>query len=54
MNGIDKDELDELVAKAFNGLKTALDSYSEKSALMYSHSLRALVQLRQQVIDEEK
>jgi hypothetical protein len=52
LNGIDKNVLDEVVAKTFKELKTAIDTHSEKSIEMYSLALRALVQLRQQVIDE--
>lgn len=53
MNGIDKSALDEVVVKTFKELKTAIDTHSEKSIEMYSHALRALVQLRRQVADEQ-
>lgn len=54
MNGIDKDELDAVIAKTFKEVKIAIDSHSEKSLQMYSHALRALVKLRQQVVAEEQ
>ncbi|SDZ15264.1 hypothetical protein SAMN05444365_10648 [Micromonospora pattaloongensis] len=54
MNGIDKNTLDEVVAKTFKELKTAIDTHSEKSIEMYSLALRALVKLRAQVIAEDR
>ncbi len=54
MNGINRSDLDEVTAKAFKELQIAINSHSEKSVLMYSHALRALVQLRQQVIAEAR
>ncbi|MEV1286502.1 hypothetical protein [Micromonospora sp. NPDC049679] len=54
MNGIDKNTLDEVVAKTFKELRTAIDTHSEKSIEMYSLALRALVKLRAQVIAEER
>ncbi len=46
MNGIDRNDLDEITAKTFKELQTAINSRSEKSVLMYSHALGALVQRR--------
>ncbi|WP_179166552.1 hypothetical protein [Streptomyces sp. CB03238] len=54
MNGIDKNDLDEVIAKTFNEVKTAVNSHSEKSIQMYSTALRALVELRQQILSEER
>ena len=54
MNGIDKKDLDEVIAKTFNEVKTAVTTHSEKSVQMYSHALRALVELRQQIISDER
>ncbi|MDB1087710.1 hypothetical protein PJ985_09035 [Streptomyces sp. ACA25] len=54
MNGIDRDELDEVIARTFNEVRTAVNTHSEKSILMYSQALRALVELRQQVVAEER
>ncbi|MGC5290619.1 hypothetical protein [Micromonospora sp. DT231] len=54
MNGIDKITLDEVVAKTFTELKTAIDTHSEKSIEMYSRALRALLELRAQVTAEER
>lgn len=54
MNGIDKSDLDETIAKTFNEVKTAINAHNEKSMQMYSHALRALVELRQQVVAEER
>ncbi|MEU9762903.1 hypothetical protein [Streptomyces sp. NPDC047985] len=54
MNGIDKNTLDEVIAKTFKEVKTAIDTHSEKSIHMYSEALRALVELRQQVVSEER
>ncbi|MCG3043477.1 hypothetical protein ACLIYM_21395 [Streptomyces fenghuangensis] len=54
MNGIDRAELDETIAKTFKEVRTAIDTHSEKSLQMYSNALRALVELRQQVVSEER
>ncbi len=54
MNGIDKSDLDEAIAKTFKEVKTAVNTHSEKSIQMYSHALRALVELRQQILAEER
>lgn len=54
MNGIDKDTLDEVIAKTFKEVRTAIDTHSEKSVHMYSQALRALVELRKQVVAEER
>jgi len=54
VNGIDKKDLDEVIAKTFNEVKTAVTTHSEKSVQMYSHALRALVELRQQIISDER
>lgn len=54
MNGIDKNDLDEVIAKTFNEVKTAVNTHSEKSIHMYSTALRALVELRQQILSEER
>lgn len=54
MNGIDKNDLDEVIAKTFNEVKNAVNTHSEKSIQMYSHALRALVELRQQILSEER
>ncbi|MFE9168037.1 hypothetical protein [Streptomyces kebangsaanensis] len=53
MNGIDKNALDEVIAKTFKEVRTAIDTHSEKSVLMYSQALSALVELRKQVVAEE-
>lgn len=52
MNGIDDKALDEAIATSFRELKTAIDRHSEKSIELYSQALRALVPLRQQLIDD--
>ena len=52
MDGIDSKVLDEAIATSFRGLKTAIDKHSEKSIELYSLALRALVPLRQQLIDD--
>ncbi|WP_167367957.1 hypothetical protein [Streptomyces agglomeratus] len=54
MNGINKNDLDEVIAKTFKEVKTAVDTHSEKSIQMYSQALRALVELRQQILSEER
>jgi hypothetical protein len=54
MNGIDKNTLDEVIAKTFKEVKTAVDAHNEKSIQMYSQALRALVELRQQIVSEER
>ncbi|MBN3928847.1 hypothetical protein IQ279_04185 [Streptomyces verrucosisporus] len=54
MNGIDRAELDETIAKAFKEVRTAIDTHSEKSLQMYSNALSALVELRQQVVSGER
>ncbi|MBU2665790.1 hypothetical protein KOI35_19965 [Actinoplanes bogorensis] len=48
INGIDANTLDETIAKTFQELKTAIDTYSEKNITLYSEALRALVKLRDQ------
>ncbi|MGW1882766.1 hypothetical protein [Streptomyces sp. NPDC001970] len=53
MSGIDRNDLDEVIAKTFNEVKTAVNTHSEKSIQMYSNALRALVELRQQILREE-
>lgn len=50
MNGIDQKDLDEVIAKTYKELKTAVTTHSEKSIEMYSDALRALLELRQQVV----
>lgn len=52
MNGIDSKVLDETIATSFQALKRAVDTHSEKSIELYSLALRALVPLRQQLLDE--
>jgi len=52
MDGIDDKALDEAIATSFRALKTAIDKHSEKSIELYSLALRALVPLRQQLIDD--
>lgn len=54
MIGIDKNDLDEVIAKTFNEVKIAVNTHSEKSIQMYSNALRALVELRQQILSEER
>ncbi|WP_170837874.1 hypothetical protein [Streptomyces sp. TP-A0874] len=49
MDAINEKDLDEVIAKTFNELRTAVDTHSEKSIQMYSQALRALVELREQV-----
>jgi hypothetical protein len=49
MNGIDTNDLDEVIAKTFKEVKTAVNSHSEKSMHMYSEALRALVELRREI-----
>ncbi|MEE1938328.1 hypothetical protein V1L54_02690 [Streptomyces sp. TRM 70361] len=48
VNGVDPNELDETIAKAFKEVRTAIDTHSEKSVQMYSNALRALVELRRE------
>ncbi|MFD7340237.1 hypothetical protein ACFV98_30225 [Streptomyces violascens] len=52
MNGIDTTTLDATIAKTFKEVKTAVDAHNEKSILMYSHALRALVDLRREIAAE--
>jgi Cystatin domain len=52
MNGIDRNDLDEAISETFKGLKTAITYYNEKQMQVYSLTLRALVELRQQVVAE--
>ncbi|KNB50947.1 hypothetical protein [Streptomyces caatingaensis] len=52
IQSIDRYDLDELIAKAFDEVRTAVTTHSEKSIQTYSHALRALVELRQQVAPE--
>ncbi|MDK1473107.1 hypothetical protein QNO07_06675 [Streptomyces sp. 549] len=54
MNGIDKKDLDEVIVKTYNEVKTAVTTHSEKSIQMYSHALRALVELRAAVDADER
>jgi hypothetical protein len=54
MDGIDRNTLDDVIAKTFKEVKTAIDMHNEKSIEMYSHALRALVELRQQILSEER
>ncbi|MFE7484448.1 hypothetical protein ACPEIF_34095 [Streptomyces sp. NPDC012600] len=54
MNGIDPKDLEETIAKTFNEVRTAVNTHSEKSIQMYSQALRALVELRQQIVSEER
>lgn len=53
MNGIDIDDLDEVIARTYNEVKTAVTTHSEKSIQLYSHALRALVELRQAAVESE-
>lgn len=52
MTTIDSQALDETIATSFKALRKAIDTHSEKSIELYSLALRALVPLRQQLIDE--
>jgi len=52
MNGVDGKDLDEAIAKAFHQLSTAMNTHSERDVELYSRALRALVPLRQQLIDD--
>jgi len=54
MNGIDINELDAVIAQTYNEVKTAINTHSEKSIHMYSTALRTLVELRQQILTEER
>ncbi|MFJ6630843.1 hypothetical protein ACIQMR_05425 [Streptomyces sp. NPDC091376] len=54
MSGIDKNDLDEVIAKTFDEVKAAVNSHNEKSIQMYSNALRALVELRQQILSQER
>jgi hypothetical protein len=49
MDGIDDKALDEAIATSFRALKAAIDKHSIE---LYSLALRALVPLRQQLIDD--
>ncbi|MET9610127.1 hypothetical protein ABZZ17_34490 [Streptomyces sp. NPDC006512] len=49
MNGIDVNDLDEVIAKTFREVSTAVNAHNEKSIHMYSAALRALVELRREV-----
>ncbi|MGE9695480.1 MULTISPECIES: hypothetical protein [unclassified Streptomyces] len=53
MNGIDKKDLDEVIVKTYNEVKTAVSTHSEKSIHMYSEALRSLLELRRQVVQAE-
>jgi hypothetical protein len=52
MNGIDDTIVDEVIASTFEELRTALSTHSEKGIELYSLALRALVPLRQQLVDD--
>ena len=52
MNGVDGKDLDEAIAKAFHQLSTAMNTHSERDVELYSRALRALVPLRQQLVDD--
>jgi hypothetical protein len=52
MNGVDRKDLDEAITTAFHELSTAMNSHSEQGVEVYSRALRALVPLRQQLIDD--
>ena len=54
MNGIDKNDLDEVISTTYKELKTAIRNYTVSSMEVYSLTLRALVELRQQVVAEER
>jgi hypothetical protein len=54
MTGIEMKDLDEVIAHTYKEVKTAINTHSEKSLLMYSQALRALVELRQQMVAEER
>ncbi|MFG3498676.1 hypothetical protein [Streptomyces sp. NPDC047928] len=53
MDGIDKKDLDAVIAKTYNEVKSAVTTHSEKSVHMYSTALRALLELREVVVAEE-
>ncbi|WP_424216403.1 hypothetical protein ACN20G_30160 (plasmid) [Streptomyces sp. BI20] len=53
MNGIDAKELDEVIAKTYQEIRTAVGSHSEKSIHMYSRALTALLELRRQVVAQD-
>ncbi|MEU6484233.1 hypothetical protein [Streptomyces sp. NPDC046887] len=54
MNGIDKQDLDQLIARTYDEVKTAVNSHSEKSLVMYSQALRTLVELRREITATER
>lgn len=49
MDAIDLSDLDQVIAKTFREVKTAVNGHNEKSLNMYSAALRALVELRREV-----
>lgn len=54
MQNIDGDVLEQTIAKTFKEVKTAVDRHSERSIELYSLALRALVELRAQIIAEQR
>lgn len=54
MKDLDKDEVDALIVKTFGELKRAVSNYNKGSVELYSSTLRALVPLREQVLDDER
>jgi hypothetical protein len=51
VNGIDKQDLDQLITHTYAEIKTAITSHSEKSLLMYSKALSTLLELRRQLTE---
>lgn len=53
MHTIDRNALEDAIGAAFKALKSGIDTHSQQSIEMYSAGLRALLELRKQVLAEE-
>lgn len=52
MQGIDKDELDQVIAQTYKNLAKALGTHSKGAIELHSQALHALVELRREVAGE--
>ncbi|MFF2655678.1 hypothetical protein [Streptomyces sp. NPDC058045] len=53
MAGIDRSELDEVLATTFKELRTAVVNYNKDSIALYSQALCALVELKRELGTED-
>ncbi len=53
MNDIDRERLDEVLARTFKELTSAIDKYHIQSIQVYSGALLSLVQLRAHLADRD-